>query len=83
MGQYRFTGDLHEYHITGAAEDLSAEVHIESLTEPWRPATGNIVFGPEGQDIFGWTPAVPLKTSVANTLDFFLKAAIRSGDYRL
>ncbi len=59
IGQYRFTGDLHEYHITGAAEDLSAEIHIESLTEPWRPATGNIVFGPEGHDIFGWTPAVP------------------------
>jgi hypothetical protein len=60
MGQYRFVGDLHEYHITGAAEDLSAEVHLEATTESWRPGTGHIVFGAEGETIFAWTPFVPM-----------------------
>jgi len=26
IGEYRFAGDLHEYHITAAAEGVSAEV---------------------------------------------------------
>ncbi len=56
IGKYRFVGDLHEYTINGAAEDLSAEVRLEATTEPWRPETGHMVFGPEGQTIFAWTP---------------------------
>jgi hypothetical protein len=59
MGSYRFTGDLHEYSITGAAEDVSAEIHLEATTEPWRPETGHIVFGIEDETIFAWTPVVP------------------------
>ena len=50
MGDYRFAGDLHEYHITGKAEDVSAEVRLESITEPWRPETGHLVFGARGRD---------------------------------
>ncbi len=60
IGKYRFVGDLHEYTINGAAEDLSAEVRLEATTEPWRPETGHMVFGPEGETIFAWTPFVPM-----------------------
>ena len=59
IGDYRFVGDLHEYMITGAAEDVSAEVRLEATTEPWRPETGHMVFGAEGETIFAWTPFVP------------------------
>jgi hypothetical protein len=60
IGKYRFAGNLHEYTIAGAAEDLSAEVRLEATTEPWRPETGHLVFGAEGQTIFGWSPCVPM-----------------------
>ncbi len=56
IGEYVFTGDLHDYHITGKAQDLSAEVRLESVTEPWRPETGHLVFGPDGETIFAWAP---------------------------
>ena len=60
IGQYRFTGDLHEYHITGVAEDLSAEVHIESLSWSHGARHQAISFlAPKARTIFGWTPAVP------------------------
>lgn len=60
MGGYRFVGDLHEYHVTAAAGDLSVEVRLEATTEPWRPATGHITFGREGEIVFAWTPFVPM-----------------------
>ncbi len=60
IGDYHFTGDLHEYHITGKAEDLSAEVRLESVTEPWRPETGHLVFGADGDTIFAWAAFVPM-----------------------
>jgi len=41
-----FTGDTHEYRITGAAEELWADVRLEGLTESWRPETGHLFFGP-------------------------------------
>jgi hypothetical protein len=60
IGDCHFIGDLREYHVTGAAEDLSAEVRLESITEPWRPETGHLVFGPGGETIFAWAPFVPM-----------------------
>ena len=59
MGEHRFAGDLHEYHITGKAEDVWAEVRLKSITEPWRPETGHLIFGPGGETIFAWAPFVP------------------------
>ena len=59
IGGYRFAGDLHEYHITGAAEDLTAEVRLEGTTQPWRPQTGHLLFGADGDTIFAWAPFVP------------------------
>ena len=29
MGDCRFTGDLHEYRVTGKAEELSADIRLE------------------------------------------------------
>lgn len=60
IGAHRFTGDLHEYTITGVAEDVSAEVRLEGLTQPWRPETGHIVFGADGEDFLAWLIAVPM-----------------------
>ena len=54
IGDYRFAGDLHEYHITGAAEDVSVEVRLEAMTEPWRPETGHLVFGADGETFLAW-----------------------------
>jgi hypothetical protein len=59
IGGYRFTGDLHEYTITGAAEDVSAEVRLEATTESWRPETGHILFGADGKDFLAWVISVP------------------------
>ena len=59
MGPYRFTGDLHEYHITAAAEDLSVDIKLEGTTESWRPETGHLLFGPNDEHLFAWTPFVP------------------------
>ena len=60
IGEFRFAGDLHEYQITAAAEDVSAEVRLEATTEPWRPETGHVVFGADGETIFAWLPSVPM-----------------------
>jgi len=60
MGPYRFTGDLHEYHITGAADELSVDIRLEGTTESWRPEAGHLLFGPNDEYLFGWTPFVPL-----------------------
>jgi len=59
IGDCHFIGDLREYHITGVAEDLSAEVRLESITEPWRPETGHLVFGPDGETISPGRPSCP------------------------
>ena len=60
MGKYRFAGDLHEYRITAAAEDVAAEVTLEATTEPWRPETGHVVFGADGQKFLAWLISVPM-----------------------
>jgi len=60
IGEYRFSGDLHEYHITAKAEDVSAEVRLEATTEPWRPETGHLVFGDDEEAFLAWLVAVPM-----------------------
>jgi hypothetical protein len=44
IGNYRFTGNLHEYTITGAAEDVSAEVRLGGRRSPgaWRRDTSSL-----------------------------------------
>ncbi len=60
IGKYRFTGNLHEYSITGGAEDIEAEVKLEATTESWRPETGHLIFGPEGEKFLAWLVSVPM-----------------------
>ncbi len=60
LGNYRFAGNLHQYTICGAAEDVEAEVKLEGTTESWRPETGHLIFGAEGDRIFGWLVSVPM-----------------------
>jgi hypothetical protein len=60
IGNYRFAGDLHEYTITGAAGEVSAEIRLEGTTEPWRPETGHVVFGAGGEQFLAWLISVPM-----------------------
>ena len=36
----QFTGDLHSYRITAAAEEISVDVTLTGQVPPWRPETG-------------------------------------------
>jgi hypothetical protein len=58
IAENRFVGDLHEYSITAAIDDVSVDVTLVGTTEPWRPATGQIFYG-EASKNFAWLPAVP------------------------
>ena len=56
---HRFVGDLHEYRITATVDEVSVDVTLTGQTEPWRPATGHIVYGEDSAQVFAWLPAVP------------------------
>src|SRR3979411_930676 len=45
LGANRFTGDLHRYRIQAAAEEISVDITLTGEVPPWRPATGDILFG--------------------------------------
>lgn len=57
IGDSTFTGDLHNYHIHVAWEDVTADITLDGNVPPWRPGTGRIRFGEK--DYFAWIPAVP------------------------
>lgn len=54
-----FSGDLHDYTITAAIEDISFTAHLSGQTEPWRSAAGSIFYGADEKDYFSWLPSVP------------------------
>jgi hypothetical protein len=60
IGSCHFTGNLHEYNIKGVAEDVEAEVRLEAITESWRPETGHLVFGDQGEKFLAWLVSVPM-----------------------
>lgn len=60
IGNCSFTGNLHEYTIKGVAEDVEAEVRLEAITESWRPETGHLVFGDQGEKFLAWLVSVPM-----------------------
>jgi hypothetical protein len=62
LGTNRFAGDLHEYHIQAAAEEVSVDLTLTGQIRPWRPATGHMLFGPERDLEFAWLPSVPQGT---------------------
>jgi Diels-Alderase family protein len=60
IGCNRFVGDLHRYRITATIEEISVEVELTGEVRPWRPKSGHIYFGAEGQEkLFAWLPSVP------------------------
>ncbi len=55
----RFSGDLHEYRITAAIDEVSIDVTLTGEVPPWRPATGHVYFGADRAHYFAWLPSVP------------------------
>jgi hypothetical protein len=54
-----FRGDLHHYDIHVVQDDLVIDVELTGHVQPWRPATGHLLFGENDQHFFAWLPAVP------------------------
>ena len=60
IGTNRFVGDLNRYHITATIEEISVDIELRGEVPAWRPKSGHIYFGAEGQEkLFAWLPAVP------------------------
>jgi CrtC N-terminal lipocalin domain len=59
LGDNRFTGDLHTYRITAAADGVSVDFTLVGTVPPWRPATGIMLFGAARDKEFAWLPSVP------------------------
>jgi hypothetical protein len=60
IGTNRFVGDLNRYHITATIEEISVDIELRGEVLAWRPKSGHIYFGAEGQEkLFAWLPAVP------------------------
>ena len=59
IGPNTFAGDLHTYQIHIAIEDVEADLTLTGTVPAWRPETGNLFFGAQGEHHFAWLPAVP------------------------
>jgi hypothetical protein len=60
IGTNRFVGDLHRYRITATIEEVSVDIELTGEVRPWRPRSGHMYFGAEGQEkLFAWLPSVP------------------------
>ena len=60
IGTNRFVGDLHQYHISATIEEISVDVELTGKVRAWRPKSGHLYFGVEGQEkLFAWLPSVP------------------------
>ncbi|QGF24684.1 hydroxyneurosporene dehydrogenase [Raineyella fluvialis] len=70
MGDNTFQGDLHDYAIHVALDDLLVDVRLHGTTEPWRPGAGHMAFGEGTDKVFAWLPSVPHGTvDVRYTVD--------------
>lgn len=64
IGANRFVGDLHHYRITATIEEISVDIELTGEVRPWRPKSGHLYFGTEGQEkLFAWLPSVPHGTA--------------------
>jgi hypothetical protein len=60
IGANRFVGDLHRYYITATIEEISVDIELTGEVPAWRPKSGHLYFGSEGQEkLFAWLPSVP------------------------
>lgn len=57
IGDNRFEGDLHEYHIVIKTEKIEADITLTRSVPSWRPQTGHVFFG--DKKYFAWLPSVP------------------------
>ncbi|MEJ3744034.1 hydroxyneurosporene dehydrogenase [Actinomycetes bacterium KLBMP 9797] len=70
IGANRFQGDLREYRIQAAVDEVSVDVTLRGEVPPWRPGTGRLLFGPRRDREFCWLPSVPLgRVSGSYTVD--------------
>ena len=60
IGTNRFVGDLHHCQITATIEEISADIELTGDVPAWRPKSGHLYFGAEGEEkLFAWLPSVP------------------------
>jgi hypothetical protein len=61
IGDSRFSGGLNSYRIIATIEDVSVDIELTGEVAAWRPRTGHMYFGREGQSekLFAWLPSVP------------------------
>jgi hypothetical protein len=59
ISENRCTGDLHDYRIEAALNEISIKINLTGQMPPWRPSTGYMLFGPERSLKFAWLPTVP------------------------
>src|SRR6266481_10144371 len=60
IGTNCFVGDLNRYHITATIEEISVDIELTGEVRAWRPKSGHLYFGAEGQEkLFAWLPSVP------------------------
>ena len=59
IGDNSFSGDLHNYKIIAHIEDVAVDINLAGMVPAWRPGTGHMYFGPQGEHEFNWLPAVP------------------------
>lgn len=58
IGANYFRGDLEKYEIHFEDDELTLDIQLHRETMSWRPETGYMMFGEEG-DYFAWVVAVP------------------------
>jgi hypothetical protein len=56
IGDNSFSGDLHSYKTTARIEDLAVDINVAGKVPAWRPGTGHLYFGPQGEHEFNWLP---------------------------
>jgi predicted secreted hydrolase len=59
IGRNYFRGNLQKYEIHVEIEDLVADITLTRTAPSWRPATGHLYFGEQGEHLFAWLPSVP------------------------
>jgi hypothetical protein len=60
IGTNRFVGDLERYQIQATIDEISVDIELTGDVRAWRPKSGHLYFGVEGQEkLFAWLPSVP------------------------
>lgn len=71
-------GNLRQYELHAANEDLTADLTFTGSVPPWRPGNGKNYYNPALTHYFAWLPAIPYGT-VSGTLTYDGKVHTVSG----